>query len=153
MSASYTSKHGTISRPPYELYMSFADMRNFTRMLPEDKREMVRADFDSIEFSVQGFKLGARVATRQPYELIRLESDESPFRFSVTIHFDRLAEGNKTDFWIELDADLNLMMKMMLGGKIQEALDKVVDGLSAVSEGRMPEGVDLSQFGFPGPKS
>ena len=34
------------------------------------------------------------------------------------------------------------MMKMVLGSKLQEMLDKIVDGLSAVSEGKMPEGVD-----------
>ena len=34
------------------------------------------------------------------------------------------------------------MMKMMLSSKIREALDRVVDGLVSVSEGRMPEGVD-----------
>ena len=35
----------------------------------------------------------------------------------------------------------------LLGGKIKEALDKVVDALVAMSEGRMPEGVDPSMFG------
>ena len=34
------------------------------------------------------------------------------------------------------------MMKVMLGGKIKDALDKVVDGLVAMSEGKIPEGVD-----------
>ena len=48
---------------------------------------------------------------------------------------------------IVLDADLNFMMKALLGGKIKEALDKVVDALVAMSEGRMPEGVDPSMFG------
>ena len=38
------------------------------------------------------------------------------------------------------------MMKAMLGGKIKEGLDKIVDGLVAVSEGRAPEGVDPSMF-------
>ena len=40
------------------------------------------------------------------------------------------------------------MMKMMLGSKLQQALDKVVDSLVDVSEGRMPEGFDPSQFGM-----
>ena len=31
---------------------------------------------------------------------------------------------------------------MMLGGTIREALDRMVDGLVAMSEGRMPEGID-----------
>ena len=38
------------------------------------------------------------------------------------------------------------MMKMLLGSKIQGALDKVVDSLVDLSEGRMPEGVDLSNL-------
>ena len=40
------------------------------------------------------------------------------------------------------------MMKMMLGSKLQQALDQVVDSLVAASEGRMPEGFDPSQFGL-----
>ena len=38
------------------------------------------------------------------------------------------------------------MMKMMLGSKLKDGLDKVVDGLVAVSEGRMPDGIDPSAF-------
>ena len=34
------------------------------------------------------------------------------------------------------------MMKMVLGSKLQEALDKIVDTMAAVSEGRVPEGID-----------
>ena len=38
------------------------------------------------------------------------------------------------------------MLKMLLGNKIQGALDKIVDALVDISEGRMPEGIDPSQF-------
>lgn len=145
-----------ISRPPFDLYMLSTDLRNFANMLPEDKKGLVRADFDSLHASVQGMEIGIKVTRRQPYSLITLEDDGAPFHFSLDLHFDDFAEGGKTDFWMELDADLNMMMKMIFGSKIQEALDKIVDSLVAVSEGRMPEGVDLSSLGFPGgsgPKS
>ena len=62
------------------------------------------------------------------------------------MHFNPAADPYKTDFQIELDADLNFMMKTLLGSKIQGALDKVVDSLVDVSEGRVPEGVDLSKL-------
>ena len=42
--------------------------------------------------------------------------------------------------------ELNFMMKTILGSKIKDALDKAVDGLAAMSEGRLPEGVDPSMF-------
>lgn len=146
MAAEYTSKHGIVSRGQCELYMQFVDMRNFVAMLPEDKKESVKADFDTLDVSVQGFNIGIRVIKRQPYFLIGVEDNNAPFHFTVDIHFDPASDPHRTDFWIEVKADLNLMMKTMLGGKIREALDKVVDGLVAVSEGRMPEGVDPSQF-------
>ena len=125
--------------------MAFTDMRNFRQMLPEDKRESVNATYDTIEASVQGFKIGVKVVQRLPYYRIELEDDNAPFHFGITINFDEAPEG-RTDFSINLRANLNLMMKTMLGGKIKEALDKVVDGLVAVSEGRVPKGMDPSDF-------
>lgn len=145
--AKYSSKHTTVSRAPYELYMSFVDMRNFVRYLPEDRREEVRADYDSLKATVQGLDIGVRVTERTPYSRITLEDDGMPFRFVVRLEFEaEPGEEHRTDFHIEVEAGLNFMMRMTLGSKIQEALDRIADGLAAVSEGRLPEGVDPSLF-------
>lgn len=131
MAAQYNSKHGIISHPKEELYMGFTDMRNLLAALPEDKKEGVTADFDSVKATVQGFTIGVRVFERHPYDRISLKDDGAPFHFTVTFHFDQAPEPGKTDFSIEVEADLNLMMKAMLGGKIKEGLDKIVDGLAS----------------------
>ena len=143
---SYNSKRAVVSKAPYELYMAFVDMRNFVNFLPEDKKEGVTADYDSILATVQGFTIGVKVVDRVPYSKIEFADDGAPFQFRLTMHFDAASDPYKTDFQIALDADLNLMMKMLLGSKIQGALDKVVDSLVDLSEGRMPEGVDLSNL-------
>ena len=148
MAAQYKSKHGIVSRPQAELYMAFTDMQRFVQMLPEERRAGITADYDHISATVQGFTIGVRVTRREPYSYIELQDDAAPFHFMVALHFDPAVEEGKTDFSIVVDADLNLMMKMMIGGKIQEALDKVVDGLVAVSEGRVPEGMPKD---FPNP--
>jgi len=145
MSAQYYSKHGIVSKPQSELYMAFTDLRNIVEMVPEDKRQSVSASFDELQVTVQGFTVGVRVTNRNPYDRIVIEDSNAPFHFMVVLHFDAAA-GGKTDFSIEIDADLNLMMKMMLGKKLQEGIDKIVDSLVAISEGRMPEGVDPSMF-------
>lgn len=139
--AQFKSKHGTVSRSQQELYMSFVDMRNFTQMLPADKKDMVTADYDTLTATVQNFRISVRVSGRVPYSLIQLQDVDAPFHFGISIHFDESPVPGKTEFSIDVDADLNLMMKMMLGNKIEEALNKIVDGLVAVSEGRMPEGM------------
>lgn len=142
----YKSKKAVVSKAPYELYMAFVDMRNFIQFLPEDKKADVTADYDSIHASVQGFNIGVRVTDMVPYSRIAFADDGAPFKFALQMHFNPAADPYKTDFQIELDADLNFMMKTLLGSKIQGALDKVVDSLVDVSEGRVPEGVDLSKL-------
>lgn len=147
MATEIKSKHAVVSRPPYQLYMAFVDMRNFVQFLPEDKKKNVEADYDSIKAVVQGFSVGIRVEDRIPYSRIDFCDDGAPFRFSVSMHFDAAgSDPYKTDFYIEVSADLNFMMKMMLGSKLKDAMDKMVDGLAAMSEGRMPEGMDPSMF-------
>lgn len=139
MTAHYTSRHGQVSKSREELYMAFTDMRNFARLADSRVKAEVSADFDNLSISVQGFRIGVRVDERRPYELIRLGSSESPVEFVAALHFDMSPIPGKTEFYIVLDANLNFMMKTMLGGKVQTALDKMVDTLVDISEGRMPE--------------
>ena len=144
--AEFRSKKGVVSKAPYELYMAFVDMRNFIQFLPEEKKADVNADYDSIHAMVQGFNIGVRVKERVPYSRIEIQDDGAPFKFFLTLHFDAASDPYKTDFQIVVDAELNFMMKALLGGKIKDALDKVVDSLVAMSEGRMPEGIDPSMY-------
>ena len=141
MGAQFKSKHGIVSTQPAALFMSFTDMRNFVQMLPEDKKQDVTADFDHLRGKVQGLEIGVKITRREAYSLIEIQDDGAPFHFTLTLRFDPAENGAKTDFSIVADAELNLMMKMMIGGKISEALDKIVDSLVALSEGRRPEGM------------
>lgn len=141
------SKHRSVARAPYMLYMPFSDMRNFVAMLPEDKRQGVEADYDSIRGTVQGFSVGVRVEERRPYSRIVYKDDGAPFQFTVNICFD--ADGgnpDSTDFHIDIEADLNFMMKMLLGNKLQDAVDKMVDAVADMAMGKMPEGIDPSMY-------
>ena len=146
MAVQIKSKRAVVSKAPYELYMGFTDMRNFVRMLPEDKKADVTADYDSIHAVVQGFSIGVKVVDRTPYSKIEFADDGAPFSFSLKMHFDASSDPYKTDFQIVLDADLNFMMKTLLSSKLKDGLDKVVDGLVDMSEGRMPEGFDPSKY-------
>lgn len=134
MSAEYSSKHGDVARAPYELYMLFVDMRNFVTMLPEDKKKGVTADFDTINVEIQNFNIGVKVSSRVPYSEVVYEDNGAPFRFRVAVHCDPGSDAGHTDFHIDVSAELNLMMKMMLGSRIKEALDKIVDAMEDPSK-------------------
>ena len=85
MAVEIKSRKGVVSKVPYELYMVFADMRNFMQFLPEDKKEGVEADYDWIHAQVQGFNIGVKVTERIPYsriEFIRYKLSNRIFVFS-----------------------------------------------------------------------
>lgn len=140
MTAHYTSKHGQVAKRPEELYMAFTDLRNFAQMVPAGQLQAeIQADFDSLSVVIQGFRVSVRVDERQPYRLIRIGSAESPVEFVGVLHFEPSPIPDRTDFWIDLDANINFVMKTVLGSKVQTMLDKMVDGLVDASEGRMPQ--------------
>lgn len=146
MSVKIKSKTAVVSKAPYELYMVFTDMSNFVRFLPEEKKADVTADFDSLHATVQGFSIGVRITDRVPYSRIDFADDGAPFKFVLSMHFDVSSDPYRTNYHISLDADLNFMMKTLLGSKLQDALDKIVDAIAAMSEGRVPEGIDPSMY-------
>lgn len=130
MMTKYESKHGTVAKQPYEMYMGFTDLRNLLTMIPEDKKEGIVADSDTLTANVQGMSLGVKVHQRVPYSRLEFVDYGAPFAFHVQLHFEPSREDPyKTDFWIDLEAELNFMMKMMIGSKIKDAMDKIVDGL------------------------
>lgn len=76
MTTNIDSKHGIVSKQPAELYMAFADLRNFLQFMPEGNRGDVTADYDSITATVQGFKIGIMIKERTPYSRIDFIDDE-----------------------------------------------------------------------------
>ena len=137
MSATIESKHGLVALPAEQLYMGFTDMRNLTQNVPQEYRDSVVADFDNLTATVHGMTISVRIVERRPYSLIRIEDVQAPIHFSVSFHFDSVPGG--TDFSIVAEADINAMMKAVVGHKIKKALDQIVDGLVAVSHGQKPE--------------
>ena len=130
MAADFKSKHAVVRHRQEELYMTFVDMRNFLMMVPESSKDDVKADYDTLTATVQGFTIGVKVTSRNPYTLIEMSDNGAPFRFILSLHFDDTGAPGETEFYIEVSADLNLLMKKMLGSKIQEALDNIVDSMA-----------------------
>lgn len=142
MNTQYNSKHGIVSRPQTDIYMIFTDLRNFLNFLPEDRKAGVTADFDTLSAEYQGMRIGVKVTRREPYSYIELHDDGAPVEFTAGLHFDPVpGEPGKTDFCIIAEANVNFMVKMMLGNRVNDALDRIVDGLVDVSNGKVPEGV------------
>ncbi len=144
---SIKGKSETINIPAPQLFGAFADMRHFVQNLPEDKRESVQATEDTLTAKVQGFEIGAQICSRMPYSYIQIkEAGNTPFKFTLEVFMNPL-DIQKTEFHLELNADLPFMLKMMLGNKLQTMVDTITEKIKDASEGNFnPNDIDVEQI-------
>jgi hypothetical protein len=137
----------TVEQPSYVLYTAFSDMRNFVMALPPDKKENVVATENTIEGEVQGMRMGLQIAHKTPFSSLMYQNyGNTPFEFGITIFFDAI-DSYKTAFHIEVNADLPMMVKMMIGGKLQDAVDQMTEQLGLAFRGKIdPSKIDAEAF-------
>ena len=103
-----------------------------------DKIENVVTTEDTCTFLIKGLgEMGVRIVEREEPKLIKLEGDGSvPFNFEVWIQL--LDNGPyDTRLRITIEADLNMMMKMLLKGKLEKGINQLAEGLSKIPYGYM----------------
>ena len=126
----YESKQQQIHHPAALIYPIISRLDLLSPAL-KDKVEEWEATEDSCSFKVKGFKVALRIAEKVENKHVKIVADEGgvPIDFAFWI---QLHEVDKRDTRVRmvLHAELNMMMKMMVGGKIQSGLDQAVEGLA-----------------------
>ncbi len=130
----YTGQEVTIKVPPHIFYSIFNDMSRIGNNVPADLKDSVVCDADSISITKSGLTLGIRRGECIPFSKVGLESQEtSPINFDLA--FLITPEGaDSSRIKVELDVELNAMMKMMMGGKFQQIVDKLTFYLGDISD-------------------
>ncbi len=126
----YISKQQQILRPAEQIYAAISRFDNLTPALA-DKVEAWQATEDRCSFKAKGFLVKLRMEERIPAKQVKIVGDEGgvPIDFTFWIQLQSVSE-NDTRMRLVLHAELNMMMKMMIGGKLQEALDKIAEGIA-----------------------
>lgn len=124
------SKQHQILRPSAEVYAAISQFSNFTPILA-NKVERWAADADTCSFMAKGFQVSLAITERDENRLVKIGAGPggTPFPFTFWV---QLKEESPTDtrMRIVLDAELNMMMKMMIGSKLQEAVDKIAEQIA-----------------------
>ncbi len=126
----YTSKTAEVRRSDAVIFHVLSSFSNFTPILA-GKVDGWEATEETCAFKVQGIRVGLRMTERVPNRLIHLSGadGEAPFPFSFQVMLDGV-EPELTHLQIVMDVELNMMMKMMLGGKLQAAVDGIAEQIA-----------------------
>lgn len=135
----YESQQRQIRKPAEMIYAVMSDFNNFTPIVA-DKVEDWSVEGDSCSFRVKGFTMTLRMTEKVPGSLVKIEAGEgSPMGFTFWLQMkemDRNDDGGfpelpDTRIRLVLHAEMNMMIKMMVGSKIQPALERIADQIAA----------------------
>lgn len=126
----YESKQQRINHPAALIYPLISRLDLFTPAIQE-KVEEWEATPDSCSFKVKGMKICMQIAERVENKHVKIVTGEGgvPLDFAFWVQLKEVAP-NDTRIRMVLHAELNMMMKMMIGNKIQNGLDQAVEQLA-----------------------
>lgn len=128
----------SVKQIPYaqqRIYERLSDLSNIEKVkdrLPEDKAKDLEFTSDSISISVPAVgKIQLQVIEREEPKTIKFEAVQSPMPFNLWIQLLPTSEtGSKMR--LTLKADLNPLIKGMIGSRLQEGLEKIADILAMI---------------------
>lgn len=126
----YESKQQQIRRSAEQIYSALASFNNFSPMV-EGRVDEWSADDDVCSFKVKGMPVRLRMVEREPYKTIKIQGDDgTPIDFTFWLQLKEVAPYD-TRMRIVVHAELNMMMRMMIGKKLQGAVDQMAEAIAA----------------------
>ena len=113
-----------------ELYIKLSDLNNLKNIIPPEI-EKFEANSDNCWIKINGIpELQLFLSEKKPFSKIQLSAQESPIKFSLSCFITDC--GKTSQARIEIDTELNIMMKMMFEKRITDFLNILSEKLTSL---------------------
>ena len=120
-----------MNSPSWAVFASFSDLTQMKDRLPAEYRDKVTVTADTVEGDYQGMHLGMKVAERIPTSRIVMKPMEGfPLDFTLLFDIENITAAT-SKLRVSVVAEMNFLLKAMLGRKIQSILDQITDQIAA----------------------
>ena len=127
----FKSQKVSVKKQDEYIYNILSDMNNLNAIIPPQVKHF-KSTSESCSFKIESFtELNLTFAKKEPYSEISIKSENIELPFVLNCYLKKIDNDN-TQIVIELSIKLNMMMKMMLGGKLQKFVDTVSDRIKNI---------------------
>ena len=125
---SYLSNFENLSK-----YVNEGLLSKMTEQVPQIQISNFESDADSCRFEISGMGLTEiRVIERDPFKTIKISSSGS-MPVGIVFWIQLLpVTAYETKLRLTLDADMSMMIKMMVNSKLEEGINRLADMLAAL---------------------
>ena len=135
MEEKFVSEIKRIPHKAEHIYGMLSDLSNLERVkdrIPAGKVKDFTFDSDSCSVSVDPVgKICFQIVEREPNQLIKFETTNSPIPLHLWIQLKEVAEAD-TCMKLTVGAELNPFIKQMVAKPLQEAIDKMAEVLTVL---------------------
>lgn len=154
--AQYESQIKFLSAPVESVYTTLSNLENFRPILenaqnnpmvrqkieeagqdPSQLDKLKDVELSSDHISIPAPMIGSlslRIIEREENKCIKMVTEQSPVDATLWIQVLPVSAGG-SKMRLTLKAELNMMMKMMIGSKLEEGIDKFADMLASLPYG------------------
>ena len=123
MSTKFKSEKVTANLNYKDLFEKFTNLNNLKDYLPKEVEEF-ESSVDNCSFKIEQLpKMSLQITEKHAYEKIKFESNESQIPFHMFCYIEK-NDDNTADVVIEINMELNFMMKMLVQKPINIFLEK-----------------------------
>ena len=126
------SKVVKIGNSDQRIFVFWSDLRNIPRMIPPNADAQVNATEDTCTVTAKGKTFEVKILEKEEYKLIKLGTEEgTKMGFTAWLQLKSLSEY-ETAARITIHADVPLLMRPMLKGKLTEGINRLADALKMI---------------------
>lgn len=144
----YVSKPREINFSQEMVFSKLSNLKNLEQFVSEEKLEALKSKgVDTKGFNLEDFSasedrcsfsispvgnIGIEIVERDPFKTIKFQGEKSvPFPVTFWVQLAPINE-NSCKVKLTLHAELNLMIKMMVGGYLEKGIEKLAEMLTTI---------------------
>ena len=131
----YESEIKMIDSSDNKVFAMLSDLRNVEKIkdrIPSDKVKDLKFDQDTVSINVDPVgDLSLKIIEREPCKTIKFTTDKSPVDSFVWIQILPVTD-EKSKIKVTLKADMNPMIKMMIGSYMEKFVNMFADALTKI---------------------
>ena len=126
MSTKFKSEEVTANLNYKDLFNKFTNLNNLKDYLPKEVEEF-ESSIDNCSFKIEQLpKMSLQMTEKIAYSHIKFESNESQIPFDMYCYINK-NDDNTTNVFLEINMEVNFMMKMLVQKPINIFLEKFTE--------------------------
>ena len=120
-----------IKKSSEEIYFQISDFNYFKKIIPSNLDNIKILNDSICEFKIEGMpKISLIISEKNPHDFVSMKNHEGKLNFKLNFYINKIE--NYSTLKIIFEAELNIMMKMMVEKPLKNFLNNLIEKIKSI---------------------